>query len=45
MRVVLTSRRLSARVGMIEWMSGTLPLKDVLLGSLTDQEQRFINSK
>jgi DNA-dependent protein kinase catalytic subunit len=33
------------RVGFIEWMNNTIPLKDFLYSNLTEQENKFIQSK
>ncbi|XP_048248370.1 DNA-dependent protein kinase catalytic subunit-like [Haliotis rufescens] len=35
---------MTPRVGLIEWMNNTCPLKDFLLDALTDEEKKFINS-
>ncbi|GFO12453.1 DNA-dependent protein kinase catalytic subunit [Plakobranchus ocellatus] len=35
---------MTPRVGLIEWMRNTQPLKEFLLGALTDDERRFIES-
>jgi len=33
------------RVGLIEWVADTIPLKDFILHSLTDQERKFFSDK
>ena len=33
------------RVGLIEWMSSTCPLKDFLMDALTDEERKFFNDR
>ncbi|XP_061175418.1 DNA-dependent protein kinase catalytic subunit-like [Saccostrea echinata] len=36
---------MTPRVGLIEWMNNTIPLKDFLYSNLTDQETKFMHSK
>ncbi|KAJ8318044.1 hypothetical protein KUTeg_003135 [Tegillarca granosa] len=35
---------MTPRVGLIEWLDNTTPLKEFVYGSLTDQEQRFMKT-
>ncbi|XP_052262779.1 DNA-dependent protein kinase catalytic subunit-like isoform X1 [Dreissena polymorpha] len=35
---------MTTRVGLIEWMDNTIPLKDFIRSSLTDQEHKFLDS-
>ncbi|XP_056017774.1 DNA-dependent protein kinase catalytic subunit-like isoform X2 [Ostrea edulis] len=36
---------MTPRVGFIEWMNNTIPLKEFLYSNLTEQETKFIHSK
>ncbi|XP_052761107.1 DNA-dependent protein kinase catalytic subunit-like isoform X2 [Mya arenaria] len=36
---------MTSRVGLIEWVGDTVPLKDFINNSLTDQEQKFMSSR
>lgn len=33
------------RVGLIEWMNDTIPLKEFLICNLTEQETKFVSGK
>lgn len=33
------------RVGLIEWMNDTIPLKEFLFCNLTEQETKFVSGK